>query len=92
MNQTTQAPASPLPSGTDTCSFEVNLEKLERVLADLEKGDMPLEEQLRLFESGVALSRTCLQKLESVEKRVEQLVVNAEGDLDSKPWEDNAEV
>lgn len=71
-------------SDPQDCSFEQNLEQLERILANLEKGEVPLEEQLKLFESGIALSRTCLQKLEAVEKKVEQLVVTAQGEADPK--------
>lgn len=71
----------------ETTSFEKNIEELERVLGELEKGELPLENQLQLFESGIALSRTCLQKLEAVEKRVEQLVINAQGDMTTKPFD-----
>lgn len=54
--------------------FETSLEELERIVKELEKGDIPLEESLLLFEKGVTLSAQCRQQLEEAETRVEQLV------------------
>lgn len=54
--------------------FEASLEELERIVKELEKGDIPLEESLALFEKGVGLSAACRQQLEEAETRVEQLI------------------
>ncbi len=54
--------------------FEASLEELERVVKELESGDLTLERSLALFEKGVALSETCRKQLEEAETRVEMLV------------------
>lgn len=58
-------------------TFEAALTRLEQVVAALERGDLPLEESLRLFEEGVALSRRCHELLQAAEGKVEVLL--AEG-------------
>ncbi|MFL6417440.1 MAG: exodeoxyribonuclease VII small subunit [Bryobacteraceae bacterium] len=55
-------------------SFEASLEELERIVKELEKGDLPLEQSLTLFESGMKLSEECKRQLEEAETRVEILV------------------
>jgi exodeoxyribonuclease VII small subunit len=55
-------------------SFEASLEELERIVKELEKGDLPLEQSLSLFESGMQLSSQCKRQLEEAETRVEILM------------------
>jgi exodeoxyribonuclease VII small subunit len=55
-------------------TFEEQLKTLETVVDRLEKGDLPLEESLALFEQGVALSDACKTQLESAEGRVQVLL------------------
>lgn len=55
-------------------SFEQELDELEKVVKQLEAGDLPLEKSLELFERGVALSDSCRKQLEGAETRVEILV------------------
>lgn len=62
-------------------NFEESLERLEKIVAMLERGDAPLEESLKLFEEGVALTRRCHELLEVAEKRVSRLVREEEGGL-----------
>jgi exodeoxyribonuclease VII small subunit len=54
-------------------NFETGLEELERVVKELEKGDLPLERSLELFERGMKLSAECKKMLEEAETRVEIL-------------------
>lgn len=54
--------------------FEQALRELEAIVEELEKGNLPLEEALRLFERGVELSRICYKKLEEAKRKVEILV------------------
>jgi exodeoxyribonuclease VII small subunit len=54
--------------------FEASLEELERIVKELEKGELPLEQSLALFEKGVALSGACKRQLEDAETRVEILL------------------
>jgi exodeoxyribonuclease VII small subunit len=66
MGRMPEEPTSPL-------SFEKSLEELERTVKELEKGDLPLERSLALFESGMRLSAECKKLLEEAESRVEVL-------------------
>lgn len=55
-------------------NFEARLDELERIVKELEKGDIPLEQSLALFEKGVALSAACRQQLDEAETKVEMLI------------------
>jgi exodeoxyribonuclease VII small subunit len=59
-------------------TFEQAFEELQEVVAGLESGDQPLEESLRLFERGQALSDRCGKLLEQAELRLRQLVPDGE--------------
>jgi exodeoxyribonuclease VII small subunit len=58
---------------TASLNFETSLEELERIVKELEKGDLPLERSLELFEGGMRLSGECRRLLEEAESRVEVL-------------------
>ncbi len=66
--------------------FEDALNKLEKIVSQLEEGDISLEESLKLFEEGIRLSRLCNQKLDEAEKRVEILIKGEDGTLKAKPF------
>lgn len=59
--------------------FETQLAALEKVVRELERGDLPLEESLKLFEEGVRLSRECQERLNQAERRIEVLLRDGEG-------------
>ena len=61
-------------SDKPTPSFEDGIKRLSDIVQTLEKGDLPLEESLRLFEEGVTLSRASQERLDSAQKRVEELL------------------
>jgi exodeoxyribonuclease VII small subunit len=66
-------------------SFEASLSELEKVVKELEAGDLPLERSLELFEKGMALSETCRKQLENAETRVEMLI-RKEGKIQPEPF------
>ena len=66
-------------------SFETSLDELEKVVKELEAGDLPLERSLELFERGVGLSEACRKQLEDAETRVEMLI-RKEGKLTAEPF------
>ncbi len=70
--------------------FEDELRDLEGIVEQLDSGQLPLEESIRAFERGVALLRSLNQKLEQAERRIEVLVKNAKGELESAPLENQA--
>ena len=61
--------------------FEEALQKLEAIVAQIEEGDLPLEETLKAFEEGVRLARFCASKLDEAERKVEKLMRDQAGKL-----------
>jgi exodeoxyribonuclease VII small subunit len=70
--------------------FEECLQRLEQIVAELEKGDVPLEKALTLFEEGVQLSNSCRQELEQAEGKVE-ILLKQNGKMRAEPFESNIE-
>ena len=70
--------------------FEECLERLEKIVQELEKGEAPLEKSLTLFEEGIQLSATCRKQLEEAEGKVEMLL-KQNGKLQTEPFEPPAE-
>jgi exodeoxyribonuclease VII small subunit len=66
--------------------FEAAVADLEQIVEQLESGDLSLEDSLAAFEKGVGLVRYCNQKLSDVEKKVELLVKDKEGQLQLKAF------
>ncbi|HKX83778.1 MAG TPA: exodeoxyribonuclease VII small subunit [Pyrinomonadaceae bacterium] len=62
-------------------SFETSLTELEAIVRQLEDGDLPLEESLKLFETGVKLSRECRERLTNAERRIEILLKDSNGNF-----------
>lgn len=71
-----QPPASedPGPGSDPIGRFEDSMKELEGIVAAMEKGDLRLEESLRLFERGMVLSRECRLSLDSAELKVRDLL------------------
>uniref|UniRef100_A0A7C4RTV3 Exodeoxyribonuclease 7 small subunit n=1 Tax=Desulfatirhabdium butyrativorans TaxID=340467 RepID=A0A7C4RTV3_9BACT len=68
-------------------TFETALKQLEEIVAQLESGNLPLEEALKKFEEGTKLSKFCSQKLEETEKRIMMLTRQADGEVTETPFE-----
>lgn len=66
-------------------SFEEAMDKLDRIVAQLENGDVPLEKAIELFQEGMQLSQLCSSKLEQVERKIE-ILVEENGALAKKPF------
>ena len=62
-------------------SFEESLTKLEEIVAQLERGDLSLEDSVRMFEEGSRLSAECRKQLEEAEGKVEMLVKQRDGSV-----------
>ncbi|MFC2603544.1 MAG: exodeoxyribonuclease VII small subunit, partial [Treponema sp.] len=57
-------------------NFEQNLEKLERLTADIKRSDVSLEDALKDFEQGIKLARTMEKEIDKIEGRIQQLMNN----------------
>jgi exodeoxyribonuclease VII small subunit len=71
--------------------FETALARLEEIVSQLEQGDLPLEQSLKLFEEGVKLARLCAVRLEEAERKVEQLLKDKAGKLVKTPFDEEGE-
>jgi exodeoxyribonuclease VII small subunit len=65
--------------------FEDALQRLERIVDQLEAGHLGLEESLKVFEEGVGLARHCARCLDEAEKRIELLTRDESGVLKTEP-------
>lgn len=71
--------------------FENALTRLESIVEKLEKGELALEEALKLFEEGVKISQFCNGKLDEAERKVEILLKNKEGQLHKESFRQGGE-
>jgi exodeoxyribonuclease VII small subunit len=68
-------------------TFEAALARLEQVVADMEGGQLALEQSISRFEEGMKLSQFCATQLEAIERRIETLVRQADGTFAWQPAE-----
>ncbi|WP_127519605.1 exodeoxyribonuclease VII small subunit [Mesorhizobium sp. Z1-4] len=66
-----------------TMTFEKALEALEKIVEDLERGDVPLDESIRTYERGEALKAHCDKLLKAAEDKVEKIRLSREGKPES---------
>ncbi|MDX9740486.1 MAG: exodeoxyribonuclease VII small subunit [Gammaproteobacteria bacterium] len=79
---------SPEPKTDDTPpDFERSLKDLEDIVTRMEKGDLSLEDSLREFERGIALTRACQEALQAAEQRV-QILTEENGRTEPRPFSD----
>lgn len=67
-------------------NFEENVEQLEKIVQELEKGDLNLDESIKKFEEGMNLSKKCNEILEEAEKKITVLIKKDDG-LQEKNFE-----
>jgi exodeoxyribonuclease VII small subunit len=79
-------------STTKPKTFESSLEELERIVRQLEQGELTLEKSLELFEQGVKLSRDCQERLSQAERRIEILMRDNQGRASVRPFDPEREL
>ena len=77
-------------SRKDEPAFEKALARLEKIVAEMEAGKLPLEEMIGRFEEGQTLIKFCTKKLNEVERRIEILVKKGE-DVAAEPFDESPE-
>ena len=70
--------------------FEESLKDLEQIVKELEAGDLPLEEAIKRFENGMALSKACSQRLDETEQKVSQLIKDGEDTFREQDFDNRA--
>ncbi|MAK14769.1 MAG: exodeoxyribonuclease VII small subunit [Proteobacteria bacterium] len=68
--------------------FETSLKKLEKIVSDLENGDLPLEESIKTFEEGVKLTKHCQNLLSKAELKIQKLVESKDGSIDLETFDE----
>jgi len=73
--------------------FEKAIQRLEKIVDDLEKGELDIDKSLEIFEEGIKMSRVCSKKLNEAEAKIEKLTRNQKGELITElfPVEDDNE-
>ena len=64
------------------------MKKLEKIVADLETGDLPLEESIKTFEEGVKLTKHCQNLLSKAELKIQKLVESKDGSVDLETFDE----
>ena len=67
-------------------TFEDSLKQLETIVAQLERGDLPLEDSIKMFEEGMRLSAQCKQELDTAEGKVQILLKQRDGSMKSESF------
>jgi exodeoxyribonuclease VII small subunit len=89
--RTAQPSLAPAIAGDEIpVDFEASLAELEALVERLEQGDLPLDDALKSFERGVALTRQCQGALKAAQQKVE-ILLNSSANADPEPFTENAE-
>ncbi len=67
-------------------SFEQAMQQLEKIIQDLESGELPLEKAMSKFEEGIQLTRFCSQKLDETEQKIQVLLKDHQGGVAYQPF------
>lgn len=71
-------------------SFEENMQRLEQIVRAMERGDVPLDESLKLFQEGTKLVEICTKRLDEAELQVKKILPGANGDPIEEVFVDEA--
>ena len=67
-------------------SFEEAIVELELIVEKLEKGELPLDDSIEVFQKGIELSKFCNKRLDEVERKISILVEDEKGDIKEEPF------
>ena len=79
-------------NAVDALDFEAAMRELETIVSKMERGDIPLEDALKQFERGIALTRRCQQALSAAEQKVKILSAGSDADAELDSFENDAEL
>jgi exodeoxyribonuclease VII small subunit len=82
-----ESPPEQLEPDLDGLCFEEILSRLQRVVQNLEEGNLPLEKALETFEQGIKLTRVGSRRLDEAERRIEILLTDQNGAIQSYPMD-----
>lgn len=73
-------------------SFEENMARLEQIVRAMERGDVPLDESMKLFQEGTALVQQCGKLLDEAEQQVVKIVTNPDGSPAEEAFTDGSDI
>ncbi|MEK9138985.1 MAG: exodeoxyribonuclease VII small subunit [Bacteroidota bacterium] len=76
------------PKNHQKQTFEESLHRLEEIVNKLEQGEVPLEDSIKIYEEGLALSKACLERLTQAELKLKKLSKNIDGSFQLLDEED----
>lgn len=68
-------------------TFEEAISELEKIVEKLEKGELPLDESIDVFQKGMELSKFCSKRLDEIEKKISILIEKENGEIVEEPFE-----
>jgi exodeoxyribonuclease VII small subunit len=71
--------------------FEEALNKLERIVQELEGGNLSLDKAIKIYQQGLTISKQCLELLDKAEKKIEVCSKDKDGNIKIKPFKENSE-
>ena len=66
--------------------FEKAMSRLEKIVEELERGDLDIDKSLEIFEEGIKMSRLCTKKLNEAEAKIQKLTKDKKGELIAVPF------
>lgn len=69
-------------------NFELSIEQLEKIVTELESGELSLEDSMKKFEEGIKLSKLCSKMLDETEQKIMMLVKNSNDQISEVPFQD----
>lgn len=70
-------------------SFEDSLKRLDKLVEEMESGEMELDAMISAFEEGQLLVKACTEKLNEVERKIEKVVKDGEGGVTAVPFDES---
>ena len=70
-------------------TFETALAQLETIVREMESGDLPLEQAVKKYETGINQAKFCMDILEATEKKITRLTQNLDNSLKEEPFEED---
>ncbi len=77
--------AAAKPADVTKMNFEDALNELETIVAQLERGDIPLEKSIEIYERGAVLRRHCEARLKDAQLKIDRIVLDGEGQARAEP-------
>jgi len=71
--------------------FEEAIKKLEKIVEDLEAGELSLDEALKKYQEGIELARVCTSRLDNAKKKIDTLSKNKKGEFNLTPLAEDKE-